>query len=265
MRNLFRSYKTKEDLKAIADAKPKGVHHTVRIKSSYNETWEHIWSEAKKIGLSDRESRRFVSEERFSYDTTLRTKQRVEKSTSTSESQINQYDVIQWEESELELVARNEKNCQSNPGKAEIKLKAEQVYLDSAERETPELTHMAEDELKEEHAQLQEISVQESKVYFLEKKDIPSDVYINVLNARPNEQRRKETAYPQGEDNHISITLPPYNSPLISMQEKRIDKDLMDKEEENILRPLLYQTERLQLDDDDKEHQKQGIELEYIS
>jgi hypothetical protein len=74
MRNLFGTYRRKEDLKAIADAKPKGIHHTVKYTSSYNETWEHIWRETKKIGLSQSADRCFIREERFSYDVKSQTR-----------------------------------------------------------------------------------------------------------------------------------------------------------------------------------------------
>ncbi|WKN32754.1 hypothetical protein PZB74_05265 [Porifericola rhodea] len=36
------------------DLKPKGVHHTVSFASSYDDTWAHIRTEAKKQYVDDK-------------------------------------------------------------------------------------------------------------------------------------------------------------------------------------------------------------------
>ncbi len=67
MRNLFGKYRKKDPQTALADIRPRGIHHTVKPDNSYNETWNHIWEEIKSIGISAHEKRDFVSQEIYSY------------------------------------------------------------------------------------------------------------------------------------------------------------------------------------------------------
>lgn len=69
MRNPFKRYKNSEPTStAEVDTQPRGIHHTVRVETSYNETWKHIWGEIRNIGISADSEKNFKSEEIYSYD-----------------------------------------------------------------------------------------------------------------------------------------------------------------------------------------------------
>jgi len=67
MRNIFKLPNREKGSVNYADAKPRGIHHTVRVKEPYNDTWNHIWGQIKKIGLAE-EERAFKSQVIYSYD-----------------------------------------------------------------------------------------------------------------------------------------------------------------------------------------------------
>lgn len=172
MRNLFRNYRKKENLKAIADARPKGVHHTVKFASSYNETWEHIWSETKKIGLSEKEDKCFISEERFSYDIKLEAKQNViERDTDIFSKQIRQCKAVKFEEVLLVPITYNERNegqrthntlndlCELNYTNTEYDHEEEKLTIGQRKTETIELIQRAEELICVESNQEKENSI----------------------------------------------------------------------------------------------------------
>ncbi len=51
MTYLFRKAKNANNF-AATDMRPKGVHHTVCYATSYNDTWNHIRTELRKMTLS---------------------------------------------------------------------------------------------------------------------------------------------------------------------------------------------------------------------
>lgn len=80
MRNLFKRYKKRETASSIAeDARPRGIHHTVKVEGSYNDTWNHIWAEIKNIGIAADAERNFKSEEIYSYKCDQSTRNSIEK------------------------------------------------------------------------------------------------------------------------------------------------------------------------------------------
>ncbi|MEK6480182.1 hypothetical protein WJR50_21755 [Catalinimonas sp. 4WD22] len=67
MRSIFNKHRKIVNATIPVDAQPRGVHHTVKIEENYNETWNHIWSEIKRIGISPDERAHFESQEIYSY------------------------------------------------------------------------------------------------------------------------------------------------------------------------------------------------------
>ncbi|MDF9800047.1 hypothetical protein OKW21_005310 [Catalinimonas alkaloidigena] len=49
---LFRKSKRNNFNLVTIDAMPKGIHHTVSYATSYNDTWNHIRTELRKMTLS---------------------------------------------------------------------------------------------------------------------------------------------------------------------------------------------------------------------
>lgn len=248
MINFFRKYRTKEDLKAIADAKPKGIHHTVKFTSSYNETWGHIWEEIKTLNLSEMEDQCFVSEEIFSYDAALKEKRsRIEHKIYISQNKINKCRVVKWDDSSLVPHAFEQQASASNPHQPLEEETTETQYAEvaplfEAKEKSLELMQEAE-EMSEKIAQIEE--------YFSSKQGPLSYPLLS-----------EKIAMLHGNMNGLAMTdqRKQVQSSFAEAPTKREDESMGQES----VSPLLEQVEALCLSYE-KKYRQQENELEYVS
>lgn len=124
MRSIFKKTRRFTTPTIPVDARPKGIHHTVRIDAPYNETWNHIWAEIKKISVSSTENVSFERNVSKSYAQPAYSNTVQEKVTLGNSRYCNPSGGIK-----IQFTLKNE-----NPVHAQVE--NNEVYVDSTVKET---------------------------------------------------------------------------------------------------------------------------------